>query len=169
VILYHGSNIQVAEIDLGKCRPYRDFGRGFYLTVYEDQAKRMAERVVRLYGGSPVISLFEYNEATSYNFRVLRFEKPTTEWAEFVMNNRSRTFDDISSDACNIDAKYDIVVGPVANDDMALLFRQYTDDLISLDILAQGMEFRELTNQYSFHTRRAISALSYQGTLDGQE
>ncbi|MDR3224796.1 MAG: DUF3990 domain-containing protein, partial [Clostridiales Family XIII bacterium] len=60
----------------------------------------------------------------------------------------------------------DIVVGPVANDDMTLLFRQYTDGLISLEILAQGMEFRDLTNQYSFHTDRAISTLSFQGVSD---
>jgi len=32
MILYHGSNIKVTEIDLMKCRPYKDFGQGFYLT-----------------------------------------------------------------------------------------------------------------------------------------
>ncbi len=36
--LYHGSNITVETIDLGKCRPYKDFGKGFYLTDIEAQA-----------------------------------------------------------------------------------------------------------------------------------
>ncbi|WP_301745184.1 DUF3990 domain-containing protein, partial [uncultured Duncaniella sp.] len=27
MILYHGSNIAIETIDLGKCRPYKDFGR----------------------------------------------------------------------------------------------------------------------------------------------
>jgi hypothetical protein len=33
VTLYHGSNIEIARIDLSKCRPYKDFGRGFYTTL----------------------------------------------------------------------------------------------------------------------------------------
>lgn len=38
MILYHGSNIKVAEIELAKCRPYKDFGQGFYLTDIREQA-----------------------------------------------------------------------------------------------------------------------------------
>jgi hypothetical protein len=166
VILYHGSNTPVSEIDLNKCRPYRDFGKGFYLTIYEKQAQRMAERVVRIYGGAPVVSVFDYSEDAASELNILHFDKPTTKWATFVMNNRSRAFNDFESDLCNFDAKYDIVTGPVANDDIALLFRQFTDGLITLDILARGMEYRELTNQYSFHTDRAIAALSFQGGLN---
>lgn len=32
MILYHGTNIEIDEIDLDKCRPYKDFGKGFYTT-----------------------------------------------------------------------------------------------------------------------------------------
>lgn len=32
MILYHGSNVAIDKIDLAKCRPYKDFGKGFYLT-----------------------------------------------------------------------------------------------------------------------------------------
>lgn len=27
--LYHGSNMMIENIDLSKCKPYKDFGRGF--------------------------------------------------------------------------------------------------------------------------------------------
>ena len=27
MILYHGSNVEIDTIDLGKCRPYKDFGK----------------------------------------------------------------------------------------------------------------------------------------------
>lgn len=27
--LYHGSNIEIEKIDLGICRPFKDFGQGF--------------------------------------------------------------------------------------------------------------------------------------------
>lgn len=32
MILYHGSNTVVNNIDINKCKPHKDFGRGFYLT-----------------------------------------------------------------------------------------------------------------------------------------
>lgn len=28
MILYHGSNLKIKEIDLSKCKPYKDFGKG---------------------------------------------------------------------------------------------------------------------------------------------
>ena len=43
MILYHGSNTEIMEIDLSKCSPYKDFGSGFYLTAFKEQAVRMAE------------------------------------------------------------------------------------------------------------------------------
>lgn len=46
--LYHGSNIEISKIDLNKCRPYKDFEKGFYLTEIRDQAEKMASRVARI-------------------------------------------------------------------------------------------------------------------------
>lgn len=40
--LYHGSNMMIEKIDLSKCKPYKDFGRGFYLTEIKEQAEKMA-------------------------------------------------------------------------------------------------------------------------------
>lgn len=57
--LYHGSNVVIESINLALCRPYKDFGRGFYLTDIEEQAEKMAVRVSRIYGGSPVVNAFE--------------------------------------------------------------------------------------------------------------
>ncbi len=48
------------------------------------------------------------------------------------MNNRSRAFTDEKDALCNKDNKYDIVIGPVADDNMALLFRQYEHEIIDL-------------------------------------
>lgn len=44
MFLYHGSNTDIKEIDLAMCRPYKDFGQGFYLTVMKEQAEKMAIR-----------------------------------------------------------------------------------------------------------------------------
>ena len=32
MILLHSSNVDIQNISLSACRPYKDFGRGFYLT-----------------------------------------------------------------------------------------------------------------------------------------
>ena len=37
--LYHGSNTGINSINLAMCRPYKDFGIGFYLTENIDLAK----------------------------------------------------------------------------------------------------------------------------------
>ncbi len=50
MILYHGSNIKIETVDLKKCKPYKDFGQGFYCTTIKKQAEFMAERVIRRQG-----------------------------------------------------------------------------------------------------------------------
>ena len=52
--LYHGSNTRINSINLAMCRPYKDFGTGFYLTDKKEQAERMAVRVSRIYGGKRI-------------------------------------------------------------------------------------------------------------------
>lgn len=125
--LYHGSNILIDGINLAMCRPYKDFGKGFYMTDIKEQAEKMALRVARIYGGNPVVNIFEIDDDFKNvpNIKIKDFgEQTTEEWAKFVMNNRDRTFADIHNVLCNMDNKYDIVIGPVADDNMALLFRQ---------------------------------------------
>lgn len=39
--LYHGSNIEIDTVDFEKCRPNKDFGKGFYLTTFKEQVQNM--------------------------------------------------------------------------------------------------------------------------------
>ncbi len=91
--------------------------------------------------------------------RVLRFEAPSVAWAMFVMNNRSNA----ASGEHNLDLKYDVVTGPIANDDLSLLFRQFSNGFIDREGLMKGMEFKKLTDQYSFHTEKAVELLRKEG------
>ena len=95
----------------------------------------------------------------SSSLRIKNFGEETTEdWARFVMNNRNRGFENYSDPLCNFDSKYDIVIGPVADDNMAMLFRQY-EEVIDFDTLLKGMIYKKTSSQYSFHTPAAISLL----------
>jgi len=161
MILYHGSNLKVNEIDLSKCKPYKDFGRGFYCTTIKKQAEFMAERVVKRYNGIKTVNIYELDEKIfkdkDLNIRI--FEKPSKEWAKFILNNRDRNFKFTNNKECNLDNKYDVVIGPVADDDIIVLFRTFVHGLIDMDTLIKELTYKELTDQYSFHTERAIKYL----------
>lgn len=162
MILYHGSNMKIESINLAMCRPYKDFGRGFYLTDMKEQSERVAQRVARIYGGSPVLNVFEIQDGFIRipDIVIKDFGTRTSEeWARFVMNNRNKTFGDIKDSLCNQDNKYDIVIGPVADDNMALLFRQYENEVIDFETLLKGMIYKETSSQYSFHTEKSIRLL----------
>ena len=45
LVLFHGSNIAFDKIDFNKSHNRRDFGRGFYCTVLEQQANEWANRL----------------------------------------------------------------------------------------------------------------------------
>ncbi|MBQ5559236.1 MAG: DUF3990 domain-containing protein [Lachnospiraceae bacterium] len=166
MFLYHGSNTDIKEINLAMCRPYKDFGQGFYLTIMKEQAEKMANRVARIYGGSPILNIYEIDEnfIRNTNLNIKNFGTETSEeWARFVKNNRSREYTDFSNPECNFDNKYDIVVGPIADDDMALLFRQFENGMLTFEKMLSGMIYKKTTNQYSFHTQEAIKLLKKVG------
>lgn len=60
--LYHGTNVDFDLIDIEKSNPYKDFGKGFYLTDIKEQAERMALRKVKFFGGVPVIQVYDFDE-----------------------------------------------------------------------------------------------------------
>ncbi|MBQ2333000.1 MAG: DUF3990 domain-containing protein, partial [Prevotella sp.] len=112
MILYHGSNVAIDKIDLNLCKPYKDFGRGFYLTDIQSQAEDMAIRRVKLADwGSPIVTTYEFDERilNDKSINVLVFPSVSVKWAEFVLNNRDVNHKGFTHD-------YDVVVGPVAND-----------------------------------------------------
>ena len=162
MILYHGSNMKIGEIDLNKCRKYKDFGQGFYCTSIQKQAEFMARRTTkRTEGGTPYVNIFELDEEifNDKDITIKKFDKPSKEWAEFILNNRDRNFEDISSPKCNFDNKYDLVIGPVADDDIIVLFRNFVRGLININTLIEELTYKELTDQYSFHTEKALKYL----------
>ena len=161
--LYHGSNAAFREIDLAVCRPNKDFGCGFYLSPDKSAAERMAVRTARRFGGRPHVMAFDFDESVLDDLPARRFSGPSEEWAMFVMANRRP---DMPSADHNRDNRYGIVVGPVANDDLALLFRQFSRGLATVEMLVREMRYKQLTVQYSFHTPAALSALDFAGVDD---
>lgn len=150
--LYHGTNTDFQEIDIAKSNPYKDFGRGFYLTDLRHQAERMALRKVKFFGGECVVQEYEFDDSLLADniLNVKVFASPNEEWAEFIHNNRNNG---------NYHHDYDVVVGPIADDGVAFLLGRYEEGTITLAELARQLEYRQLNNQYYFGTARAINLL----------
>lgn len=81
------------------------------MTDIREQAEKMAIRVSKIYGSSPVVNIFEiqddFRKIDDINVKDFGLET-TEEWAKFVMNNRSRIFTNVKDTLCNKDNKYDL-------------------------------------------------------------
>lgn len=156
MILYHGSNIDIDKIDLTKSNPYKDFGKGFYLSADKQQAQRMAEqRTSILLEGKPTLNKYQFDETilNDNSLKILCFEKYSEDWANFVLKNRDFNIEQ----PCH---NYDIVYGPIADDGVTFQLRRYKTGMISLEQLVNELKYSKgITFQYYFGTELAISKL----------
>ena len=152
MFLYHGSNMMIDEIDLAKSRPYKDFGKAFYLSADEEQAREMAKFKVMTGGGDVCVTAFEFDEQDLDMLKIKRFDNYTEEWAEFVYNNRDEKKD--------FQHDFDLVYGPIANDTVGVQIRDLRERKISLTEFLKNLHYyKGVTFQYAFCTPLAISKL----------
>ena len=153
MILYHGTNVDFETINLEKSNKYKDFGQGFYLTDIRSQAEQLAAKKAKLFGGYPIIQEYEFNEELLNNgkLKVLKFDKPCREWAEFIFKNRNRDL--------NFTHEYDVVIGPIANDGVAYLLGRYEEGTLTIDDLSRELTYKELNSQFFFGTQKSLQYL----------
>ncbi len=151
--VYHGS-LEVVEHPM-ILRPNRklDYGEGFYTTTSKKQAqewveRRMFERRVT----SGYVNVYEFDDQKLQELRCLIFHGPSKEWAEFVMENRTKK---------GFSHSYDIVYGPVANDRVYLQFGLYESGAIGIETLIRELKTYKLVDQYLFHTEKALTILHF--------
>lgn len=151
MILYHGSNTDFEKIELSKCLPNKDFGKGFYLTPSKhDALLRANDKCNKEHSGIPVVLSYQWDETRIDDLSVKHFERVDEEWITFVINNRSRK---------GKKHNYDIVIGPVADDGLILSLQLYEVGMLSLSALAEKLVYARPYIQYCFCTERAISRL----------
>jgi hypothetical protein len=161
MILYHGSSIIVKKPELGHSLRTLDFGPGFYTTINEAQAKDFAvkvyERAIRenKIPEGRFISIFTMDlENTKRLLNVLQFGKPDEKWFDFVMENRRNTYSG---------PKYDIIVGPVANDTIFRTLIAFETGELTKQEAIKRLKVRKLFNQMVFASEKAINLLEFTG------
>ena len=152
MILYHGSNSYIEEIDLSKSKPNKDFGKGFYLSDNKTQAEQMAKFKALTLGGEPIVTTFEVDDniLSNTNLKIKCFSEYSQDWADFVFANREGNKTDT----------YDIVYGPIANDKIGLQMRKLKDGNIDKAEFLNRLKYMQgVTYQYYFGTESAIKYL----------
>ena len=151
--LYHGSNVAVEKPEIIISNRTLDFGAGFYTTSNEAQAIRWAKnQTLRRGKGVPAISVYELDEKELRNLSVLRFKAADANWLNFVTANRKGVY---------TGKKYDIVIGPVANDNTMPVINDYMTGTINEETALILLKPQKMSDQYAFLTQKGLSALQF--------
>ena len=161
--VYHGSTFVVEKPNLEVLNYRTDFGKGFYTTTDIKQAKRLSKiKKNRLKtdknineGIKQYVNIYEYTE--NNNFSILDFKEATEEWLKFVYKNRQSE---------GLTHEYDIVKGPVANDNLYQVLSGYEDGTYNIEETIRRLKTYLLSNQISFHTNEALSCIEYIETIE---
>jgi hypothetical protein len=149
--LYHGTIANFETIDLKKSHNRRDFGMGFYTTILENQAKEWAYRLsLRNKVKEYYVNQYSYEENAL--LKIKRFDGLTEEWLDFIKDNRSNG---------GLQHKYDIVIGPVADDNTMETVQLYISGILSAQEAVERLRYNKVNNQISFHTKTAIESLKF--------
>ena len=82
--------------------------------------------------------------------KVKRFEGMNREWLDFVKENRVKG---------GVQHDYDVVIGPVANDNTMRTIMFYISGVYTAEMALEQLSFFKVNDQVSFHTTHALSCL----------
>ena len=149
MILYHGSTSVVLKPLVEKSRGNLDFGRGFYMTSYLEQANNWALRKARMTHASAFINEYEVPDALD-NVRLLRFEEPSAEWVEFVCDCRR---------GGNRYRNYDLIIGGVADDRVYFAVDMYYQGIWPMEQTLKALRFYGVNDQWCFVNQDVLDRL----------
>lgn len=137
--LFHGSSIVVEKPQVSISGFYKDFGYGFYSTNIEKQSKRWALSKK----ANHIVNIYSYIHNSE--LKILRFEKMTDEWLNFIVSCRR-----------GISHGYDIVEGPMADDTIWDYIEAYIEGEISKEAFWVLVKFKYPTHQMVFCNDKAL-------------
>lgn len=146
--LYHGSNVVVEKPQIFVSGFYKDFGYGFYCTNIEKQARKWALTK----RGESVVTIYRY-QPTEY-LKILSFPQMTDEWLDFVVDCRR-----------GIKHDFDIVEGPMADDQIWDYVEDYMEGAITREAFWILAKFKYPTHQIVFCTQKALESISFERSI----
>lgn len=159
--VYHGSSVAIEEIDLNYCEVGKDFGKGFYVTKLYEQAETWAKRKGKKTQDVGVVTEFDFDEFFFENdmIKFLHFEDYNETWLDFIVLNRRNKTKYQAHD-------YDIIEGPVADDQINRQIDDYLNGTISKEQFLNEL-IHTPSHQICFCTVQSLQALTlYKGKID---
>ncbi len=150
--LYHASNVEVKAPMLVESNRMLDFGPGFYTTTNREQAMRFAKSVVAKRGGVPMLNAYEFDERALSACLVLKFDSPSEAWLDFVAANRMGKYAGV---------RYDLIMGPVANDNVYATIGLYMQGFMSREATINELRVRKLYDQLVFAAPKTFHYLRH--------
>ena len=74
------------------------------------------------------------------------------EWLEFIKENRSKG---------GLQHKYDVVIGPVADDNTMETVQLYMNGILNANEAVERLRYNRVNNQISYHTEKALKSLKF--------
>jgi hypothetical protein len=155
MLVYHGSNVVVEKPMIIEPNRTLDYGSGFYTTMNFAQAETFANNVVNRNEGHgiPTVSYYEVDyDKVLCELSVLKFDHPDEKWLDFVYANRTAKY---------TGERFDVIIGPVANDSVYRVFRLYENGDIDRETAIIRLKATKLFNQMTFCTKAAIAELRF--------
>lgn len=149
MIVYHGSTEIIKNPDVIHSKKYLDFGKGFYVTQYERQAKRWAIRKGMRVEKPGVVNVYELSEDWS-GFEALIFENENEKWLDFVCTSRKGE---------KTNQEFDIIQGNVADDDVFKTVDMYFRGIWGKQRVLDELRYYKANNQICFVTQKALDHL----------
>ena len=154
--LYHASNQIVESPRIVNRFATLDFGTGFYTTTNASQASEFAVKTYfrRKRFGEPIVNVYEIDAAKArQTLDIMEFEGPNKDWLHFVVHNRREGRDP--------NCTPDIIIGPVANDDVFETVALFESGLVSEEEAIARFKVKELFDQVLFCNENALSQLLF--------
>ena len=149
MIVYHGSTEIIQMPDVNHSKKYLDFGKGFYLTTYEDQAKKWAIRKGMRQGKGAFVNVYDLDENWN-NYRILSFEKEDDKWLDFVCSCRKGEM---------LNKDFDIIIGSVADDDVFKTVDLYFRGLWDKTRVLEELRYYKLNDQICIVNQKTLDQL----------
>lgn len=144
MLVYHGTNTIVTKPAIRVVGYNKDFGYGFYCTKLEKQAMRWA-----ISKRDPhIVCIFEYTPAPDLSIKV--FPEMSDEWLDFVARCRK-----------GYSHEYDIVEGPMADDEVWNYVEDFLSGQISREAFWELAKFKHPTHQILFCNDHALESLTF--------
>lgn len=149
MIVYHGSTEIINTPDVTHSKKYLDFGKGFYLTTFEEQAQKWAIRKSMRQSKKAVVNIYKMTDNWE-SYRVLSFEKENEKWLEFVCACRKGE---------SINTDYDIIIGNVADDDVFKTVDMYFRGLWDKKKVLEELRYYKMNNQICIVNQETIDQI----------